>query len=111
MPSLVHDMKPETRDTTLEIGLRKLLSDNFSNEKEWFVYSNLRKFKPSMSVDIYGQKIGKLPEICEVYWKGEMIAEISIFDTPDKALVKIQDGMIELMTRNKEVALRKEGKL
>ena len=99
---IIRDKKPVTGTwTILERGLNKLIASNFLDYKDFYVISNLKKYKPSMDESIFNQKIGKTAEIAEVYWKGEFVCEVSIFDSPDKALLKINDGMIEHITKKK----------
>lgn len=110
---IIHDKKPMDpgRKSVLEEGLKALIQHNFNHPEKWFVYSNLKKYKPSMSVDIYGQKIGKLPEICEVYCNGEFVCEVNTLNSPKEALLMIQKGLADILIRRKEISLRKAGKL
>jgi hypothetical protein len=99
--NLIHDKKPITgRWTTLELGLMALIKHNFQNFKEFYVISDLKKYKPSMDASIYAEKIGKLPEVCEIYLKGEYICSVNIMDRPEQALVKINDGLIDKIKKN-----------
>lgn len=98
--SVINDKKPVTHKwTVLEQGLNKLIYNNFQNYKDFFVISNIKKYKPSMDKYIFAQKIGKTAEIAEVYLKGEYLCDVSIFDTPSQALTKIQDGVINLLSK------------
>lgn len=108
--SIVSDMKPmdPDRKSVLEEGLKLLIARNFNHPDKWFVYSNLKKYKPSMSVDIYGQKIGALPEICEVYCNGEYVCDVSMTDTPAIALLRIKKGLAEVMIRRAHDELRRK---
>jgi len=100
--NLIHDKKPVTGTwTILELGVRKVIASNFKDFNDFYVISNIKKYKPSMDESIYNQKIGKEPELCEVYWKGNFVTDISIFDSPKQALIKINDGMIEFITKKK----------
>lgn len=101
---VMHDMKPVIdRWTTLEKGLMMLFQRNFKDYADFRAVSNLKMYKPSMDPSIFAQKIGKTPEICEVYWKNEYVCDVSIFDSPADAVTKINDGMIELISRTKGV--------
>ena len=106
---IIHDSKPEVdRWTTLERGIYTLLQREFQNYNEFSVMSNLKKYKPSEDAFIFGQKIGKIPELCEVYLRGDYVCEVSIFDSPSQALTKIQDGMIEMVQEKLKVKKQKE---
>lgn len=61
-----------------------------------------------MSVDIYGQKIGALPEICEIYCNGEYVCDVALNDTPATALLRIKKGLAEVMIRRAHDELRRK---
>ena len=105
--------KEKTKPTDMEIGLNYLISKNFFttdevNAKKWFVYSNLRKFKPSMDESIWKQLNGQLPEICEIYWNGEYICEVSYTDDPWIAIDKIKYGFTKMVRDKQLIKQRKE---
>lgn len=107
--TVIQDKKPLTDHfTILEKGIYTLISREFQNYTDFRVISNLKKYKPGEDPFIFGQKIGKIPELCEVYMKGEYICEISIFDTPAQALTKIHDGMIEMVADKARTKKHKE---
>jgi len=98
--SIIRDKKPATEKwTVLELGVRKLIASNFKDFNDFYVISNIKKYKPSMDESIFNQKIGKTAEIVEVYWKGNYICDISVFDTPEKALTNINDRMIDFIKK------------
>lgn len=108
--TIVSDMKPmdPDRKSYLEEGLKLLISQHFNHPEKWFVLSELKKYKPSMSVDIYGQKIGKLPEVCEVYCGGEWVCDVSALDAPPIALLRIKKGLAEVLIRRAEDEVRRK---
>jgi hypothetical protein len=100
MINVIQDTKPVTdRWTVLERGLNMMIASNFKDYKDWRVLSNIKKYKPSMDKFIFAQKTGKIPEICEIYWKGEFVCEVNILETPAQALTKINDGLIDLIKK------------
>lgn len=109
---VISDTKPVTnRWTTLERGLYLLIQHNFQNYNEFKVISNIKMYKPSADPFVFAQKTGKIPEICEVYMNGHYLCDVSIFDRPEQALTKIQDGIIEKITEGKFIRDRKGGKI
>lgn len=106
---VLNDMKPVVHKlTTLELGLGTLIKQNFQNWMEFNVISNIKMYKPNADEFIYGQKLGNIPEICEVYLNGEYLCDVTINDTPSEALTKIQDGIIEVLRVKKVVEERKK---
>lgn len=108
--NIVSDKKPMDPDkkSALEEGLKMLISQHFSHPEKWFVLSELKKYKPSMSVDIYGQKIGRLAERCEVYCGGEWVCDVEMTDTPAVALLRIKKGLAEVLIRRAEDEVRRK---
>lgn len=108
--SVISGMNPmdPDRKSVLEEGIKTLLSQHFSHPEKWFVLSELKKYKPSMSVDIYGQKIGRLAEVCEVYCGGEWVCDVSMTDTPSVALLRIKKGLAEVLIRRAEDEVRRK---
>lgn len=102
---ILQDMKPVTgMPTVLERGLLLMIGQNFKDAKNWQVVSDLRRYKPSMDPFVYGQKIGRIPEVCEIYWNGEFVCTVSLLDRPATALIKLNDGMIDLIKKKKGVS-------
>ena len=111
---IISDMKPmdPSRKSALEEGLKLLIKSNFSHPEKWFVYSNLKKYKPSESIDIWGQKLGELPEICEVYCNSEWVCDVAMSDTPAVALLRIKKGLADILIHRAEDEIRiKDAKL
>ena len=95
-------MKAETDTwTVLEKGLMLLIRQNFKDFRDFYVISDLKRYKPSMDASIFAEKTGQIPEVAEIYWKGEFVCSVSMAHNPDMALQKINDGLIELLTRKK----------
>lgn len=111
--NIIKSDKEKIKPTDMEIGLSYLISKNFFtkdevNAKKWFVYSNLRKYKPSMSENIFKQLHGDLPEICEIYWNGEYICEVLYTDNPWIAIDKIRAGFTKMIRDKQLIKQRKE---
>ncbi len=106
---IMHSMKPaQGKLTTLKTVLGTLFRRNFQNWFDFTAVSNIRMYRPNADEFIYDQKIGKIPEICEVYMRGEYICDVTMNDTPAQALTKINDGLIEKITEQKFIEARKK---
>lgn len=100
---VLKSMKPQIdKWTTLELGLAALFKQNFKDYRDFMAISNLKMYKPSEDAFIFAQKVGNLPEICEVYWKGEYLCDVSLVDSPSIALQRINDSLIDFVKLNKK---------
>lgn len=101
-PGIMQSMKAHTDTwTVLERGIMLVIQQNYKDWQDFQVISHLKKYKPSMDASVFAEKTGQLPEIAEVYWRGEFLTEISVKDRPEAAATKINDALIELITRTK----------
>jgi len=88
-----------------ERSVKWLLSRAFTNAN-FFTISECAKYKPSESLDTWRQNSGQIPEVVEVYLRGEYICDLHSKMTRDQMINKVWKIMQLKAEAKKEVKKR-----
>lgn len=85
---------PTNRKTFLQDGLEKLISINFVKPEMFKVVPELHKYRADMLEEVFLQKSGSKAQVCEVYFAGEFLCDVTAKMRPDEALALIQFSLM-----------------
>lgn len=94
---MMANLNPNKMQSVLELGVKKLILSNFRDSRYFSYISDLRQYKPREDESVYNQKIGKIPESVDVYFKGHYLTTITADNKPDEALAKIEFSLLQYL--------------
>ena len=95
MSAVSKGLKNPTKDSYFILGVNKLIKSNFKDSHLFMVVPNLKKYRVSEDPYIFGQKMGKIPEVAEIYVSSNYLCDVSENMKPDEVLGLIQYKLIE----------------
>ncbi len=94
------DSDQVTGKNYFEEGLKVLIESEFGLSASKFgVFLEGRIYRPSVSKDIREQMSGDKPKVCEIYFEGKYLCDVSEDMHPDKALETIQSALFNFLNK------------
>lgn len=72
-----------------ESALEFLIEHNFEDSEHFHVQAEVRKYSPDVFIEAKAQKEGKLPNMAEIYYKGEYVCEVNETMNPKQVIDRI----------------------
>lgn len=85
-------------DSYFEKGVRLLILNNFGYGNHFKIVREAKIYRPSRSKYIQNQLSGKLPEVCEIWFDGKYLCDVSEDMKPDYAIAMINVALINRLS-------------
>lgn len=92
-------LRPIRTAQQFELAVMNMIRDKFQDWRKFSVIEERRLYTPQTVEYIWEQNKGMRPHVCEVYYDGEFVCDVTSKMQPDEALALIQARLISLMER------------
>ena len=94
------DSDQVTGKNYFEEGLKVLIESEFGmSAKKFGVFLEGRLYRPSLSKDIQDQMENRKAKVCEIYFEGKYLCDVSEDMHPDKALGTIHSALFNFLNK------------
>jgi len=93
-------LRPLKDVSQFEKAVLNLIKTNFADHEKFKVFEERKLYNPMYSEYIWKQNKGLIPYVCEVYFDGDYVCDVSSNETPPDVVEKIQNGLVKLLARN-----------